>query len=575
MRFCRRIHARRFFIVTYVAFLALLLPMSVLAIGLSPPEVAIEYLPVGTSYTVSATISRAPEELSGDLLITVQPRKSAASFFHGESNFTIPDGTREMTYLYNIIPEYATQAAQELYVTFLLQPAATIGGGVSVITGATQVVRFSTDVGSVPGAPTQVSAQGANAQTEISFSAPQSNGGRTVTSYTVTCTPSAGGASMSASAASSPVTVTGLTNGTAYSCSVTATNAIGTGLASDSVTVTPAATSVGGGVSRRSSEVDTEEEDDTQEAPADTTPSDDAQQDTDDSSTTQTAPQTDQEEHVDASEESLLDWLLDLVTPSQEGDTTTVTERESLSFDQGESGQDTFADTDSSDSSECLAALMLEVQSSTHPSTEQYYRGEFISFSWGQPGPGDATVYRFVLNQQEQTTASDLVFETQTPSITYEMLSDGVYYFHIADTSSDDCEIVTRRFMVDNTPPTIALDVINNPPWFFLFSSSRSIRLDVNDALAGVSQVKANLSDRVLEVRNSQVSLRGLDFGDHVLTVQAVDEAGNEVVREFLVHIEPRYPITETLRQLAAPIESIIQAPVRIFQQLRNLIFFL
>jgi hypothetical protein len=41
--------------------------------------------------------------------------------------------------------------------------------------------------------------------------------------------------------------VTGLTNGTAYSCSVTATNAIGTGPASDAASVTPRVPSTGGG----------------------------------------------------------------------------------------------------------------------------------------------------------------------------------------------------------------------------------------------------------------------------------------------------------------------------------------
>lgn len=47
----------------------------------------------------------------------------------------------------------------------------------------------------------------------------------------------------------SPISVTGLTNGTTYSCSVTATNSVGTGPASSSMTVTPSA---GGPVSTAS-----------------------------------------------------------------------------------------------------------------------------------------------------------------------------------------------------------------------------------------------------------------------------------------------------------------------------------
>ena len=56
------------------------------------------------------------------------------------------------------------------------------------------------------------------------------NGGSVITGYTATC--SDGVSSYTGSSAGSPVTVAGLVNGTAYSCSVTATNAIGTSVAS-------------------------------------------------------------------------------------------------------------------------------------------------------------------------------------------------------------------------------------------------------------------------------------------------------------------------------------------------------
>lgn len=90
----------------------------------------------------------------------------------------------------------------------------------------------------VPGAPTLASVTGGNAQATVAFSAPASNGGASITGYTVTCT--AGSASVQASGANSPITVSGLSNGTLYACGVAASNSAGTGATSSTSSVTPA-----------------------------------------------------------------------------------------------------------------------------------------------------------------------------------------------------------------------------------------------------------------------------------------------------------------------------------------------
>ncbi|WP_144164576.1 Ig-like domain-containing protein [Shewanella algae] len=90
----------------------------------------------------------------------------------------------------------------------------------------------------VPGAPTSVNAVASDASATVSFSAPASTGGAAISSYTVTSTP--GG--LTASGAGSPLTVSGLSNGTGYSFTVSASNIAGTGPASSpSNTVTPKA----------------------------------------------------------------------------------------------------------------------------------------------------------------------------------------------------------------------------------------------------------------------------------------------------------------------------------------------
>jgi len=88
-----------------------------------------------------------------------------------------------------------------------------------------------------PGAPTGATAKTGNAQASVSFTAPASNGGGPITSYTVTSAPGR----FTGTGTVSPITVTGLTNGAAYTFRVTATNAAGTGPASAaSNCVTPA-----------------------------------------------------------------------------------------------------------------------------------------------------------------------------------------------------------------------------------------------------------------------------------------------------------------------------------------------
>lgn len=92
---------------------------------------------------------------------------------------------------------------------------------------------------SVPGAPTIGTATAGNTSASIAFTAPASNGGAAITGYSVSCI--GGGATRTATGTASPVAVTGLTNGTAYSCSVAATNSAGSGTASSTVSVTPSA----------------------------------------------------------------------------------------------------------------------------------------------------------------------------------------------------------------------------------------------------------------------------------------------------------------------------------------------
>jgi hypothetical protein len=92
------------------------------------------------------------------------------------------------------------------------------------LTDANQCIRVSKyQVFEPPSAPGLVGVTAGNAEVGVAFTGPASNGGATIEFYRATC------GSVSAEGGGSPITVTGLENGVAVTCSVRAHNAYGVG----------------------------------------------------------------------------------------------------------------------------------------------------------------------------------------------------------------------------------------------------------------------------------------------------------------------------------------------------------
>lgn len=87
----------------------------------------------------------------------------------------------------------------------------------------------------VPGAPTGVTATAGNGQAVITFTAPTDNGGSPIVVYRVLSSPG----NITAEGPNSPITVTGLTNGTEYTFTVTAVNSVGSSAAAISNAAIP------------------------------------------------------------------------------------------------------------------------------------------------------------------------------------------------------------------------------------------------------------------------------------------------------------------------------------------------
>ena len=89
----------------------------------------------------------------------------------------------------------------------------------------------------VPGAPVIVTVTAGDGRAEVHFAPPPDDGGSDIERYVVTAMPG----EIVETGVASPILVAGLTNGTAYTFTVTAVNAAGPGAASHGAQATPAA----------------------------------------------------------------------------------------------------------------------------------------------------------------------------------------------------------------------------------------------------------------------------------------------------------------------------------------------
>lgn len=190
----------------------------------APPPPA----PPGTPTNVTATAGQASATVNWTPAADGQPVTSFTVHNSSASNnvpapdvsVTAPAGT-------TIVPTTATIPNLTVGVTYQFEVLATNAQGSSTFSlPSNGVAPF---VLTVPSAPTNVIAQAGDASASVVWTAPTSTGNTAITSYTVTAL--AGGVpvgiTVTVSGTTTGVLVSGLTDGTTYTFTVHATNAIG------------------------------------------------------------------------------------------------------------------------------------------------------------------------------------------------------------------------------------------------------------------------------------------------------------------------------------------------------------
>ena len=142
-----------------------------------------------------------------------------------------------------------TPTAAGTYSGFLQRSPAVSGSCANTTSAATRVFKYTiTTTGStapsLSGVPTGVIVTAGSGQATVTFTAPTSTGGSAIKAYTATCQIGTNSSTAkTASGISSPIVVTGLTNGNSYTCTVKANNGVGESASSSALTVMPTASS--------------------------------------------------------------------------------------------------------------------------------------------------------------------------------------------------------------------------------------------------------------------------------------------------------------------------------------------
>jgi hypothetical protein len=178
--------------------------------------------------SVPTWVNRVADEPT-NISVVAGNNQATVSFTEPVSN----GGSAISSYMVFSSPGYitATGTSSPITVTGLINGTsytftvvATNALGNSLASAASNGVTPAT----VPDAPTSITAVAGNTQVTVSFTAPVSNGGSAITNYTVTS--NTGG--ITGTGSSSPITLTGLTNGTSYTFTVVATNSVGNSVSS-------------------------------------------------------------------------------------------------------------------------------------------------------------------------------------------------------------------------------------------------------------------------------------------------------------------------------------------------------
>lgn len=190
------------------------------------------------------------------------------------------------------------------------------------------------------------------------------------------------------------------------------------------------------------------------------------------------------------------------------------------------------------------------IKSTSHPDQAVWYKERSAKFAWDIPY--GVTGLKIGFDDKVDGVASEL-HEPPIPDFSKDDIADGVYYFHAIYKN--------RGGWGSSTVYKISIDA--TPPEEFTASATggdltAQVRFEAKDVLSGIALYRVGLDEaRSRDVQPSELvsggyTLTNIDPGDHMITIVAVDKAGNEREAKAPVTVTGTKPVDPS----TAPVET-------------------
>lgn len=189
----------------------------------------------------------------------------------------------------------------------------------------------------------------------------------------------------------------------------------------------------------------------------------------------------------------------------------------------------------------------LQITSSTHPDQNAWYKATTTALSWGLSA--DAESVRMSISSKPDSIPTRLYSKPISEKVIGDV-AEGVWYFNLQAKNKNGWGPVAHfRIQIDTTNPEhfVAAEVLRedstdpNPVFTFdAFDALSGIAvydISLDGATSTIVQAAATTSPSSSSTQTSY-QLEKVAPGDHILSVQAVDKAGNSISQEVSFHVE-------------------------------------